>query len=193
MAKIDLRVRDLNTAVASILVFETEEAAIAWLTTRPRFVEVLGVASVGIEHDVDMRLRAALRPMDADEKALEQKLGSAALAAVRERQEAEVAKTQAAEAAHRAAMKTADPNRVMEVHWTFNAGMSLSDPSDGRAISDEVRDAVMAWIRERDEWVESRGQVVGDAKVTVWPNTVPKGEERVKRGTFIPVTAPAKK
>jgi hypothetical protein len=193
MAKIDLRVRDLNTGVASIMVFETEQAATAWLTARPKFTEVLGVGSMSIEHDMDMRLRAALRPLEDDEKALEQKLGSAATAKVRERQEAELKKSQAAEEAHKNAMKTADPNRLMEVHWTFNAGMSLSDPSDGRAISDEVRDAVMAWVRERDEWVESRGQVVGDAKVTVWPNTVPKGEERVKRGTFIPVTAPAKK
>src|SRR4051794_16648756 len=121
MAKIDLRVGDLNTAEASIMVFETEEAAIAWLTARPRFTEVLGVASGGIDHEVDMRLPPALRPLDADEKALEQKWGAEPSAKVRAGKEAERKRPRAAEKAHRAAMKTADPNRVMEVHWTFNA------------------------------------------------------------------------
>jgi hypothetical protein len=41
--------------------------------------------------------------------------------------------------------------------------------------------------------VKDRGQVVGDAKVMVWPGPIPAsdGGERVKRGTFIPVTAAA--
>ena len=52
---------------------------------------------------------------------------------------------------------------------------------------------MLAWVAERNEWVEGRGQVVGEAKVTVWPGTLPKpGADRVQGGSFIPVTAPAK-
>lgn len=63
-----------------------------------------------------------------------------------------------------------------------------------RPTEDELA-AVLAWVRERDEWVEGRGQIVGDAKVTLWPGVVPAADkgERVKRGTFTPVTAPLKK
>jgi hypothetical protein len=82
----------------------------------------------------------------------------------------------------------------MDVHWRYDTGMKLQDPADPREITAEARDAVMAWIRERDEWVANRGQVVGDAKVTVWPGPIPASDngERVKRGSFIPVTAPKK-
>lgn len=194
MTTIDLRVRDLTTGVSSLKSFDSEASAIAWLAARPRLVDVLGVATPGIAPELDARLRAALRPLDADEKAHEAKLDAAVAAVARERQEEEQKRARAAEDAHRAAMRTADPNRLLEVHFTYDKGLEKTDPSDPREISDEVREAVLAWVRERDGWVESRGQVVGDAKVAVWPGPLPKGEEeRVKRGTFIPVTGPAKK
>lgn len=195
MSSIDLRVRDLHTGVSSLKSFPSEEAASAWLTERPQFIEVLGVATQGISAEVNSRLRTALRPLDPEERALEQRLEAAIDAVTREREEEQAKQAAAAAEAHRAAMKAADPNRLMEVHWTYDKGMSLTDPADPREITEEAKEAVMAWIRERDEWVESRGQVVGDAKVTVWPGPLPaaaKGE-RVKGGTFIPVTAPAKK
>ena len=110
-----------------------------------------------------------------------------------ERQVEEQKRTEVAEQAHAEAIRTADPNRPMEGHYTYNAELTPTDPADTRPISAEVKTAVLAWVAERNEWVESRNQVVGDAKVTVWPGTIPKGQERVQRGTFVPVTAPAKK
>lgn len=192
MDTIDLRVRDLNTGASTLQSFAGEGAACAWLTARPRFVEVLGVANVGIDREVDARLRAALRPLDADERALAQKLDGEHAAMLHDRQVADQKRVDAAEQAHRDSLRTADPGRPMEVHFTYNGTLCPSDPSDTRPISEEVKTAVMAWVHERDEWVASRNQVVGDAKVVVWPGAVPKGEERVKRGTFIPVTAPKK-
>jgi alanyl-tRNA synthetase len=194
MGRIDLRVRDLHTGVMSLSSFEGEEAAAAWLSARPRFVEVLGVAALDFPRDVDARLRAALRPLDEEEKKLEQRLEATVAAVAAERKAEELKRTKAAEEAHKIAQATADPNRLMEVHWTYTGVLELTDPTDLRKITDEAREAVLAWVKERDEWVEGRGQVVGDAKVVVWPGPIPdKGGDRVKRGTFIPVTAPAKK
>ena len=58
--------------------------------------------------------------------------------------------------------------------------------------TEEAKAAVRAWVEERMEWVASRGQTIGEAKVTVYPGPVPAKKERVVQGTFIPVTAPAK-
>ena len=191
MGKLDLRVRDLNSGVSSLVSFDSEEAATAWLVARPKFIEVLGVATLGLDNDANNRLKASLRPLDPEEKLLERRLEAAIDAVTREREEEKMRREREASDAHRAALRGADPNRIMEVHWTFNAEMTLVDPADERKIPDEAREAVVAWVRERDEWVKDRNQVVGDAKVMVWPGPIPAGEERVKRGTFIPVTAAA--
>ena len=193
MGKLDLRVRDLNSGVSSLVSFDSEEAATTWLVARPKFIEVLGVATLELDHASSNRLKASLRPLDPEEKLLERRLDAAIQAVTREREEEKNRREREASDAHRVAMRGADPNRLMEVHWTFNAEMTLTDQADERPISHEVKDAVTAWVRERDEWVKDRGQVVGDAKVTVWPGPIPAsdGGERVKRGTFIPVTAAA--
>jgi hypothetical protein len=191
MGKLDLRVRDLNSGVSSLISFDSEEAATAWLVARPRFIEVLGVATLGLDNEVNNRLKAKLRPLDPEEKFLERRLEAAIDAVAREREEEKMRREREASEAHRVALRSADPNRLMEVHWTFNSEMTLVDLADERKIPDEAREAVLAWVRERDEWVKDRNQVVGDAKVMVWPGPIPAGEERVKRGTFIPVTAAA--
>ena len=193
MGKLDLRVRDLNSGVSSLVSFDSEEAATAWLVARPKFIEVLGVATLGLDNDANNRLKGSLRPLDPEEKVLERRLEAAIDAVTREREEEKMRREREASEAHRVALRGADPNRLMEVHWTFNSEMTLVDLADERKIPDEAREAVVAWVRERDEWVKDRNQVVGDAKVMVWPGPVPKGEERVKRGTFIPVTAAAPK
>jgi hypothetical protein len=57
-----------------------------------------------------------------------------------------------------------------------------------------ARDAVLAWIAERNEWVAARGQTVGECTVKVWPGKMPaKEDERVKEGRFVPVTADEKR
>ncbi len=195
MSLLDLRVRDLHTGVTSVKSLASEEQATAWLEARPRFVEVLGVATPGLDPEVNARLRAAMRPLDDEERALMKKLDDAIDAVAREREEDKRKKEQEAAEAHKKAMLTADPNRLMEVHWNYDTGFSLTDSADPRPITDDVKAAVLAWVRERDEWVEGRGQIVGDAKVTLWPAIIPPTEkgERIKRGSFIPVTAPAKK
>jgi hypothetical protein len=49
---------------------------------------------------------------------------------------------------------------------------------------------VLAWVHERTEWVTGRGQIVGEAKVTVYPGPVPPKAERIVVGSFVPVSAP---
>jgi len=194
MEKLALRVRDLHSGDRSVVEFESEGRAITWLRARPRFIEVLGVANLGIAAEVNERLRGALRPLDPEElaleKDLERRLDDEARAHNAEQQKRETAMAQA----HRAAVAGADPNRPMEVHFRYDRDLELTDAADARPITPEAREAVMAWVRERDEWVKDRGQVVGDAKVTVWPGPLPAsaGGERVRSGTFIPVTGPAK-
>src|SRR4051812_33889977 len=120
MAKLDLRTRDLHTGVSSLVSLDGEEAAIAWLKARPPFVEVLGVATQGLAAEVDARLRAALRPLDPEERAQEQRLDAAIQAVARERDEEKRKHELAAAEAHKIALRGADPNRLMEVHWTYN-------------------------------------------------------------------------
>lgn len=190
--KIDLQIRDLKTGETSQKKFESVEAAEAWLRERPRYTDVLGVASHHIDRDVSLALKAAKRPLDDEEKGLEVKLEAVRVEAAKKQAAEQRKKSEAAALKHQQEMATADPNRQMELRWRFDAGMMPSDRADSREISDEVKQAVEAWIAERNTWVEGRGQMVGEASVKVWPNTVPEGAERVVSGTFVPVTAPPK-
>src|SRR5262249_3108263 len=92
--------------------------------------------------------------------------------------------------AAREAAKKADPNRPMELRFRFDrTELEKTDPLDERPITDEATKAVRAYVAEREEWVKDRGQMIGEAKVTVYPNTLPAGKERVLYGSFVPVTA----
>jgi hypothetical protein len=195
MSKIELRVRDLKSGDGSLKAFDDEAAACAWLAARPRFVDVVGTATLDLPREIEARLRAALRPLDAEEKAADRALQAAVEAVTRVRNEEAAKRDQLAAEALRAAAAKADPNRPMEVHFRYDQELTLTDPNDTRAITAEAREAVMAWVRERDEWVAGRGQVVGDAKVTVWPGPLPAsaGGERAQGGSFIPVAAPEKR
>jgi hypothetical protein len=179
---IELRVKNLESGDPGTVSFDSEDAAAKWLTARPRFVDVLGPASHMAE-DVATRLRALIRPLDADEKALELKGEEARRAAI---------KALADDEKRRAEMQTvvdkreiADPDRPMRVRWTYDGGLEVVDKDDTRPITDEARAAVLAWVAERDEWVKERGQMVGDARCTL-----KKG--KITEGQFIPVTAVAK-
>jgi len=193
MAKITLKLQDLQKGETSFREFDSEEETLAFLRERPRFTDVLGVVFEGLSPEQNARLKAANRPLDAEELAAEAKIKEAAdkaaeLTAVKRRLEEE-----AAIAAHRSALKNADPNRAMELRYRYDTGVAAIDPADQREITEEMRAAVAAWVAERNEWVESRGQVVGEAKLTVWPGTLPKPEsDRVHGGSFIPIAAPAK-
>ena len=191
MAKITLKLQDLQNGVASFREFEDEPEAMAFLQERPRFTDVLGVVFEGLTKEQNARLRAAMRPLDEEERKAEEALAEIARKAAEVAAEARRVEEEAAMAAHRASMKNADPNRVMELRYQYDTGLSPIDPADARELSEEARAAIEAWLAERNEWVKERNQVVGDARLTVWPGKLPKpGVDRVQ-GTFIPVAAPA--
>lgn len=193
MPKITLKLEDLKKGDTSNREFDDEEATLAFLRERPRFTDVLGVVFEGLTPEQNARLKAAMRPLDDEERAANDALGQSRQRAAEAVRAEQRKREEAALAAHREAMKTADPNRAMEIRYIYGKGLSIVDQADPRSISDEARDAVLAWVAERDEWVADRGQIVAEAKVTVWPGNLPKPtSDRVQGGTFIPVTAPAK-
>jgi hypothetical protein len=190
--KLDLNTRNLQTGEREQKVFESEDAAFEFLKNRPKFWEVLGVASHDVPPELNRKLRDAMRPLDPEEKLLEQQLEAAMVQVERERAEKRSKEAAAQAEKHRKEMATADPNRPMKLRYRFNDDLCLADPSDPRTITDEGRAAIMAWVEERTEWVKDRGQIIGDATVTVYPGPLPDGvSERVESGTFIPVTGPA--
>lgn len=191
--KLDLSIRDLKTGKREQKVFESEQEALDFLENRPKFTEVMGVGSHHVPQEVNQRLKAAMRPLDEEEKLLERQHGAALEAEARKRAEKEQKRAAEAAAKHRAEVATADPNRLLEVRFRFDTGLSVPDPVDERTITPEAKEAVEAWIVERNSWVENRGQVVGEATIKVYPGPLPEGvSERVDMGTFVPVAAPKK-
>lgn len=187
MPKITLKLENMKNGDASFREFDTEEATLAFLRERPRFTDVLGVVFEGLTPEQNARLKGAMRPLDDDEKtaedALEKKRAQAAELVQAERRKVE----EAQRSAHREALKTADPNRPMEIRYLHGKGLSLVDHDDPREIPDEARAAVEAWVAEREEWVADRGQIVAEAKVTVWPAKLPKPtSDRVQGGHSSP-------
>jgi hypothetical protein len=65
--KILLRVRDLETDQTNDIELPDEAAAKAWVVARPRMREVLGVPTEGVPIEVSHGLKAAMRPLEADE------------------------------------------------------------------------------------------------------------------------------
>lgn len=192
---IKLRIRNLQTRETGVAAFETEAETLLWLKARPPFVEVMGMAGqTSIAMEVQDRLRAAMRPLDADERIAEREMELTIEKEELEREKAGRAHEAEVHAKHLEELRTADPERLMEVKWRFNADMALTDMHDPRPIPDEARAAILAWIAERNEWVAGRGQTLGECTVKVWPGKLPsKDAERVKEGRFIPVTAEEKK
>jgi hypothetical protein len=187
---IQLRIRNLKTRETGVAAFETEAEARRWLEERPPFVEAMGIAGqTPVPMEVQERLRAAMRPLDADERLAERELELALEKEDLEREKEARKAEQEAHQRHLESMRTADPDRLMEVHWRFDAGMRLTDAHDPRPIPDVAREAILAWIAERNEWVAGRGQTVGECTVKVWPGKLPpKQDERVKEGRFVPVS-----
>ncbi len=190
MHKLDLRVRNLETRELLTATFESEVDAARWLVDRPHLMQVLGVATHGLPREVYAMLRGIAKALDPEEQALADAIEADARAAA-EAADAEARRLDAEEvAAWREAQKTADPDRPMALHWDLAEGLCHDDPSDPRDITPAAREAVLAWVRERDGWVAERGLRVGEAIVTVLPGKVPDGEERVlPGGQFFPTPA----
>jgi hypothetical protein len=188
---IQLRIRNLQSREVGVVSFETEAEAHLWLKERPPFVDVMGMAGqASIPKEVQDRLKGAMRPLDDDEKLAEREI---ALAAEQDdlAREKEARKKEAEEQVkHAEGLKALDPERLMEVRWRFDTGMAPTDANDARPITDEAKEAVLAWVAERNEWVAGRGQTVGECTVKVWPGKMPAGKsERVQEGRFFPVSA----
>ncbi len=194
MAPIDLRLRNLETTELLIASFENEVDAAMWLRERPPMMEVLGVIAQTDDPSLHMALRRAVRPLDPDELAVVKRLDEESERAWAEREVEEARRAEEEARAHLLEMRNADPNRPMQVAWSLDEGFHPVDPADERDLSPEVREAILAWVRERDEWVADRGLVVGEATVTVWPGVLPAGQSRVQPGgRFSPATPPEKK
>lgn len=191
--KLDLQIRDLKSGNRAPKAFDSVDAAKAWLKDRPKFSEVLGIASHHVPPEVSNELKQSSRPLDEEEKLLVRELDAAEEAAMRKRAEERMKKELAEAEKQRSEMKDADPNRPLDVRFTFNTGYSAGGPMDNRPLTDEARKAAEEWVAERNTWVEGRNQVVGDAKLQIYPGPLPEGvTERIVTGTFIPVTAPKK-
>jgi hypothetical protein len=193
MAKVTLRLRGLEDGEGKTTEQGSIEEAIAWLEKRPRFVEVLGVVFEGISREDNDRMKAAMRPLDEDEREKVRLLDEKAADAREKAAEARRRETEAAATKLREDAKTASPNRPMEVRYRFDeAELAKTDQYDDRAITDAAKEAVKGWVEERQEWVKGRGQTIGEAKVTLYPNEVPAKKDRIIQGTFIPIAAAAK-
>jgi hypothetical protein len=191
--KLDLYIRNLQTGKREQKVFESEQQALEFLKDRPKYSEVLGVASHDVPPELNQQLREATRPLDEEEKLLDRQRTAALEAEARKRAAKEQKRAAEAAAKHHKEIANADPNRPLEIRYRFDEELSVAEAADTRVITDEAREAVMAWIEERNSWVASRGNVVGEAKVSAYPGPLPDGvTDRVDMGTFVPVTAPKK-
>jgi len=104
-AKLALRLRDLDKGELLVGEFDDRAAALAWLRARPHNMEVIGVASsTELAEDDELELRAAMRPLDEDERALAHALDEARIAALREHIAREQARFESDAAVERAAM-----------------------------------------------------------------------------------------
>lgn len=193
MPKVTLRLRGLEDGEGKVTEQGSIEEAIAWLEKRPRFVEVLGVVFEGISREDNDRMKAAMRPLDDEEREKVRLLDEKDAAAREKAAEARRRETEAATERMRQEAKTASPNRPMELRYRFDeAELAKTDQYDDREVSGAAKEAVRAWVEERQEWVKDRGQTIGEAKVTLYPNEVPAKKDRVIQGTFIPIAAAAK-
>lgn len=178
MSKIEFNIRDLKTGEVVCAEFPDLATARAWLVERPAFTQVLRLVTA-VAPETEAQLREAMRPLDDEERAVMLEAEDSA----RADHAAELAALQEAKDA-----TPKDPNRPMTLQWALRTGLSKSDASDDREITDAARTAVLAWIAERDTWVEDRGQRVAAASVSVWPGPIPGGNEADRvppGGTFV--------
>lgn len=191
MAQFDLRVRNLATGDMLIASFESEEDVADYLVHRPEMMEVIGLKTDVEDPEIHSRLKQVVRPFDGEELARVAMLDAQDALARAQQQAAEAKRAKAEADAHREKMKTADPNRIMKITWSRTGGFVMLDPADEREITEAARDAIIAWVNERNEWVESRGLEVEEAVVEVWPGPLPAGGSRVLQGGRFTPTAKA--
>ncbi len=178
MSKIEFNIRQLESGEILCAEFPDLETAEAWLVERPAFMQVLRLVT-SVAPAVEARLRKAMRPLDEEERAAMIKAEQAVAA---DRLEKLAQMQQPKDEGPK------DPDRPMTLRWSIESGLTMADSSDDREITDVARTAVLAWIAERDTWVEDRGERVAAASVSVWPGPIP-GDNESERippgGTFV--------
>ena len=160
MPKIELLIRRLDTEEVLEAEFANEDECEAWLVERPDQMEVVKMLSK-VDPDLEARLRQAMRPLDLAEVMRRDQINTAKMA------EARAARQQAEAATQPADTEDEDPERAMVVRWSTDRGFYLADEADKREIPERVRNAMQAWIDERNTWVRDRGQYVAAAIATV--------------------------
>ncbi len=183
MPIIELKVRNLKTGDIMVAEIPSIDDTLAWLEARPHCIDVLGVVTEELPDEIHEAMRNAMRPLDEEEKELDQALQDARMAEMEKVIAAEKQRSQERLDEHIEAQKSADPARPMVLHFELGEGLTKSDPYDDRDIPDEVRTAVDAWLTERNGWVSKKGLEVHSADISAWPQEIPDGwEGRIQPG-----------
>ena len=167
MPKIELMIRKLETGELLNAEFQNENECEQWLVERPNLIEVVKMVSK-VEPELEAHLRQKMRPLDFGELARRDELAKAQRMEIRAQRAQEEAEAKADEESAEEPTGV-DPNRAMVVRWGKAQGFYLADEHDEREVPQRVKDAITAWIDERNGWVRDRGQHVSAAIVTVSP------------------------
>ena len=190
MADFEVKVRNLETGEMLVATMPDSDAAIEWLKERPRNMEIVSVLSE-MSPAESHRLKEAMRPYDADEMKLKSEFDRRATKAAMDQYAREMAQMQKLQAAAESEAGDLDPNRPLSVRYDSESGFVVVD--DTRKLTEAAEAACIVWIRERNSWIKSKGQMIGEAHLEVWPNEVPGGEGEDKRvlegGRFFPLLA----
>jgi hypothetical protein len=184
MAEFEVKVRNLKTGETLVASMPDSAACIEWLSERPPYIEILTVLSDVSPAD-QRRLKEAMRPYDAEELALKRSFDMKRDAAMQAQYAEELAQIEKDRS--EPVDPDADPDRPMSVKYEIDEGLTVVD--DDRKITDAARDACLAWVKERNEWVAGKGQIVGEAHLEVYPGKVPEGDESARvlpGGRFYP-------
>ena len=189
---VGLRIKRIDTQESLIAEFESLDDVMMWVAERPDMIEVLGVVDPkALGETAFYKLRDATRPLDAAELAKRDEAREALRAQIREADERESAPTGLAgrmrlappePAPDPSSLPEAEPGEVMVIRW--QKGAPIANIADRRPIPPEVRQAVDAWVTERNKWLHPKRTHVARAELRVRPGELAEGEEaeRIETG-----------
>lgn len=191
MADFEVKVRNLKTGEMMVASMPDAATCVEWLKERPPFIEIVSVLSDCSPAD-SQRMKEAMRPYDSVERELKAKYDAEAAAAAKAAYAKELEALEADQSASKDELAEMDPNRPIAVKYEVDEGLVVVD--DDRELTEVARAACLAWVEERNSWVASKGQLVGEAHLRVWPNEIPDGDESkrvLEGGRFFPRLADA--
>ncbi len=172
MAKLELKIRRLETDEVLVAEFDGIDDALTWLAQRPPLVEVVRVVSE-IDEATETKLRQAMRPFDDDERDF---LNKKDFEREMDRRQ-ELRRLQAEATGTSTASGSGDAARPMALMFVRGQGLTKTDADDDRDIPEAARRVIDHWLRERDGWLHERRQHLAKATFSVWPASVPSGSE----------------